>query len=131
MDKNVGNNPYYTDPLAAAWMEKHFDMRFKSEMNVEFSGYKYARLWLEDEINDDAKLYIHPYSLHLLEPHAGDLILLTKEFSVLVIDDPKKGIIAEATFPDGSEGIAELDELKSGKIIQRNGIPFMWPESEK
>jgi hypothetical protein len=104
---------FYTDPLAAAWMEKHFDMKFKSEMTVDFSGYKYARLWLENEVSGDCRLYIHPDSLHLLEPQVGDFLFVG---GMYIRVDNAENIIGIKSMPH------------SAIIIQRNGIPFMWPQ---
>ena len=60
-------------------------------------------------------LEIHPDSLHLLEPQDGD-----------VIDCRQGANNTGCGFQDYLSGINE----PRGKIIQRNGKPFHWPEKE-
>lgn len=98
---------YYTDPLAAAWMEKHFDVRLHvmykdGTLGSPLTGC--ADCW-------SPPYYIHPDSLFLLQARAGDLI---------VEDDKPYFITAFAGIP-----IIDMP------IIQRNGIPFHWPQFEE
>lgn len=70
------------------------------------------------------RIYIHPESLHLLEPIPGDLVQVMGNVGYL---------------PTG-EGFSEKYALRmaranchpyaTGRIILRNGIAFHWPESE-
>lgn len=117
---------YYKDPLATAWMAKHFGMQIFT--------------WGFDAIDDvnaiardtvfipDAPLYqIHPKSLHLLVPQLGDLVTY------------KLGVVGCVGIPytDGPVGVwwagsTGQDPLNgSERIIQRDGIPFHWPESDQ
>lgn len=105
--------PHYKDPLAAAWMAKYHSMRFLkwkwSDLSFQFipSG--------RDKDPDSSKLYIHPDSLHLLEPQDLDLLFRTNGFCQTVgvhIGIPKTKAQIEA----------------GGCIIQRNGKSFIWPE---
>lgn len=111
---------YYTDPLAAAWMAKHFGMAFDIfaqpsgvRVEKEKSTAKYIAM-----LGDAYRCYIHPDSLHLLEPKVGDLLL---------DDDPTDG--ANRTWH--LEGMPDAIKAKWNIIIQRNGIAFMWPEVEE
>jgi hypothetical protein len=100
---------YYTDPLAAAWMAKHFGMRFQRQIDW---GEPFIDITLCDILDsiyesDPYRSYIHPDSLHLLESDpATDLTLY---------------------------GIADVIEMRrpwANRILQRDGKPFFWPEFE-
>lgn len=107
---------YYTDPLAAQWMSSKFEMKFqelvsvmrdevfRDEMRDIFSVH------CVDFIPSMGRYYIHPDSLHLLEPLSGDFII--REDNAQPHRWTGRGV-----------GVR--------KIIQRNGIPFMWPEVEE
>jgi hypothetical protein len=70
---------FYTDPLAAAWMEKHFRMRYSVEglPHATLTALSIRALWASLLEGEDAtvpdRYYIHPDSLHLLEPKKGDI----------------------------------------------------------
>lgn len=97
---------FYTNPLAAAWMAKHFGMRFFCDKFEPFE-YEGTDDILQD-MGEDDKACIHPDSLHLLEPMVGDLVF------------------------NGGRGyyIKQGTCLLRHKVIQRDGKPFFWPESE-
>jgi hypothetical protein len=111
---------FYTDPLAAAWMAKHHEMRFCG------IGYPMTAPANEKDIlgeySDEDGCYqepigifnIHPDSLHLLEPQVGDLA----QFG---IDNYGMWREVEPQYRPNFFGIP---------IIQRNGVAFMWPEVE-
>ncbi len=105
---------YYSDPLAAAWMAKHFGMRFKHDLFEQEECANTLTALLKSvgmgDISMHAKHYIVTESLHLLDPVLLDLIK----------DDDGIGILENDKFKPP----------KSIKIIQRNGIPFHWPEVE-
>lgn len=114
---------FYTDPLAAAWMAKNFGMKFTSGVNstlisVDDLLMGEALGWRLKKDSDDW-VYIHSDSLHLLEPIINDVLWTVKDgfFDVQricdVYDKPK------------------YNTWKLHKIIERNGIPFMWPEFEE
>lgn len=94
---------YYTDPLAAAWMAKHFGMWFTRE------SFHITLCDILDSIYeaDPAKCYIHPDSMRLLEVN------------------PKTDLTLA-----GIANAMEAMPPNANRIIQRNGIPFMWPEGE-
>lgn len=107
---------YYTDPLAAAWMAKHFGMKFYEffpESDVAMIRWK-NKLCVVD------KIYIHPDSLHLLEPKIQDLAIMPCE----------GGGTCFITFNRDKDLMAVKKRSYMIHIIYRNGIPFMWPESE-
>lgn len=104
---------FYTDPLAAAWMARHFGMRPKEEVGSPIVRQFPAPIELP------YRAYIRPDSLHLLEPIDGDLLLVK----------------AQHPFYVSSTNIADLLKCieRDGwiyAILQRNGTAFMWPESE-
>jgi hypothetical protein len=71
--------------------------------------------------------YLHPDSLPLLEPRPGDILV-------------RAGIEEHVTMhnlflfihraPD-TEHLFEGFHEKGGMIIQRNGLPFHWPQAEQ
>ena len=116
---------YYTDVLAAAWMTKHFGMKLTyGYWDADFLGYGIGLIEDCADIEDflclvgkGEKFYIHPDSLHLLKPTAGDFCIASR-----------------LGFPDHAIYILESDDFRedvSIKIIQRNYIPFMRPESDE
>lgn len=141
------NRWYYTDPLAAAWMAAHHNMRF----NTNKIGFSYCYktndlipspqidVWeiVRDTFSIDAgygsleheiaeKYYIHPDSLHLLEPQDGDIAL-----------DADGGAGEYRAFSSKwgcfygcGRDCEGMDTRLPFKIIQRNGLAFHWPESE-
>ena len=110
---------YYDDPLAAAWMEKRHGIKIEFERfgspDSDINTLKSSGLW-----------YIRPDSLHLLVPQQDDLI------------GYKWGSQYEcrSTFYAGNwtikmwPQIIEEDREQEPRIIQRSGIPFMWPKQE-
>jgi hypothetical protein len=95
---------FYTDLLAAAWMAKHFGMRF-------WSGDHEIHLLPFVDSQKKGRWLLHPDSLLLLEPRAGDL-LTGRNRKVFMIYE-------------GGES------LPHARVVERNGIAFMWPESER
>lgn len=117
---------YYTDPLAAAWMHAHHGLDFDAEGR---SGIHVV--WgIELPVRPGPKYYIHPDSLHLLEPQVGDIVAIrvTAEF------DEKNQTFIERTYCNEAEpdtlAIVQKTLSKGGYILQRNGIAFMCPEAE-
>jgi hypothetical protein len=65
---------FYTDPLAAAWMHKHFGFKYYPQ-RVDVgkpTDYQYGIERLPDIFNDGYKSFIHPDYFHLLEPQESD-----------------------------------------------------------
>jgi hypothetical protein len=121
---------FYTDPLAAAWMAKHFGMRFcPDEDGIEFNAYEFhlSEKGFEGEWNMDAILYIHPDSLHLLEPQVGDWGRGPYAGEVIGISES----LITIHVPERHNGKSHFCQPRSEfKVTSRNGSPFMWPESE-
>lgn len=108
---------YYEDPLAAAWMAKHFGMKFKSArgQNMYFDGGSDFRTEKDCGFYAGEYYHIHPSSLHILEPMAGDVGTVYNGHA--------------ANFRDGywEHNDGQREPASEGKIIQRQGIPFHWP----
>lgn len=119
---------YYDDPLAAAYMAKHFGMKFELIMyGVDTKETIHHAIGDEmffwKNINLDTEKFglrycIHPDSLHLLGPQTGDLL----EFR-----DDGHDLTCYRIREEGDWKISDGWFIKS--ITQRNGIPFMWPEA--
>lgn len=127
---------YYDDALAAAFMAKHFGMKFANSIGQElrpsiedngkpFYGHHFNTGKLSTIESDIA--YIHADSLYLLEPMVGDLGSL-KDFvygAVCVLDlDRYRGRLMWLWGDD------QYEELTDGKIILRNNMPFHSPKEE-
>ena len=109
---------YYTDPLAAAWMARHFGMAFErsdgdllldfDDMADDLAIHIASDLW-------DGKYFVHPDSLHLLEPLEADLYATVHGCGWLAI----------------TPGESWKKQCYPFRIIQRDGKPFHWPEPEQ
>ncbi len=91
-----------------------FEERFYLESTIGNEEY------FEDMIHLE-KFYIHPNSLHLLEPQVGDVIYFKTKKGDLILHETITGL----------EPNSKLLIEQGAKIIQRNGIAFMWPEVEQ
>lgn len=112
---------FYTDPLAAAWMAKHFEMRFTngSADNHEVMRSYPSLFELDDGLNRyeyNGKYYIHPDSVYLLKPRKGDRLLWRGYGRT-------EWKYEEAYYHTEMKGWDFL-------ILQRNNIPFMWSDHE-
>jgi hypothetical protein len=120
---------FYTDPLAAAWMAKHHGMKCrvedKGDTEYQWVDMRNVSCYF---VMEEAAYYIHPDSLHLLEPKVGDLILKEGFNDPMLVKDIIAGDVLCKIGWDGS--IERCTDKGYCKIIQRNGIPFMWPESD-
>ena len=130
---------FYSDPLAAAWMCGKFGMCIYTH---GLNNGVHPKRWQDFEetlpsLAKDAidgcedRYYIHPESLHLLDPQVGDLCLFTPHKYGHIEETEKQKEIGgkqhEVVMLDGFYEEASY----FGAIIQRNGIAFMWPESEE
>lgn len=109
---------YYDCPIKAAWMAKYFGMKFEGGYAAQFLALD-AASQIRDK-NERDYYYIHPDSLHLLEPREGDLVKATWV--------GKGAPVSQCLIYNAIEVLGSYWHI--GKIIQRNGIPFMWPEQE-
>ena len=109
---------FYTDPLAAAWMAKHFGMRFMTRKGIGSRGLLFSQLLTAAHMNKEVAYLVSPDSEHMLEPQVGDTISTT---------DWDRGTFRMIT----NDMRLKLSKgLRDVRIIQRNGIAFHWPESE-
>lgn len=170
---------YYTDPLAAAWMAKHFGMKLHSiHTDEQMADYDIPETdrnfdWFDSCIVDGFErdvemvsdaieyiekasdcIYIHPDSLHLLEPQEGDAVEFDRwnwsrkredrgfqdaptGMDYGAIRKTKSTNREDGYFVQISSAGFRWDDNYSGrfslpfKIIQRNGLAFHWPESEE
>lgn len=122
---------FYSEPLAAAWMAKHFGMEFQWFDQADSMlrlGLRLDDLVTEISSKFITQFLIHPDSLHLLEPMVGDMIshLGMRAWRINGVD--------ERTYTHPAVGDEKLDRFTfksdSPRIVQRNGIPFHWPEVE-
>lgn len=115
---------FYTDPLAAAWMQKHFGMRF------EFGELHNPEFAIRHRIYRDEPMtvYLHSDSLPLLEPRGRDLLFKEAEYQAL--DDIR--FAENPNDPDGFHKNLNARFIERGyRIVLRDGKPFFWPESEE
>lgn len=99
----------------AACMAIDFGMQF-TEWRWDADRFCFAPTTANDD-EPDERLYIHPDSLHLMEPQELDILYRTNGYCQTVgvhIGVPKT--------------VAQL--AAGAVIIQRNGLAFHWPESE-
>jgi hypothetical protein len=134
---------YYKDPLAAAWMAKHFAMELycvnddneMAEYDLDESEreYPFAHAMIDDGctaetwgviINESLgrRAYVHPDSLHILEPKLGD-VLYSRVGGGVSVEEMLSEERASQTGPHIIQ--------RGGKVIQRNGKLFFWPESDQ
>ena len=102
---------FYADPLAAAWMTKHFRMKLVAgDFCLQPESVPAFLRKLGDGFTAD-RIFAHPESLPLLEPKVGDV----------VEDDSRSKVrrLTAAHFPY---------QATLRQILQRNGKPFHWPE---
>lgn len=111
---------YYTDALSAAWMAKHFGMRFDVFL-------RRAKLRVQKEIanwGDIARhsaefdFHLHSLSVHLLEPQIGDLVECVElgPNRANVITNPSR--------------LTLVKDYQRVRVVQRGGRSFIWPETE-
>lgn len=117
---------YYTDALAAAWMAKHFGMKFYHPDGDEF-----APVGTSDAVDlfinaeHGQRLYIHHDSLALLEPQSGDIALNCDGDATRLCDDDDTPFQGWTRISTAREFIGTAAE-----IIHRNELAFFWPEVE-
>lgn len=119
---------YYTDPIAAAYMAKHFGMSFdqfrlEHPDDLAHPGYEPNPKGVFIGWTGKRFFYIRPDSLHLLEPKEGDLC--------------EKNSKPTSCHYCGMDRLfnanADTIELYGNDctILKRNGVAFMWPELEE
>ncbi len=122
---------YYDCPIKAALMAKTFEMVFtdKEGHALEIFNDADPATWFYVSSKETGYMrpqsheyYIHPDSLHLLEPQEGDYGLDTR-FSCVAQIIMLNG---ELVCFDGEQNWG----TKHFQTLQRNGKSFIWPESE-
>ena len=120
---------FYTDPIAAAWMEKRHGFIFGNGDSLRSAC---------EAVDPDGKdcpamlFVIHPDSLHLLEPMPGDIVRLDKRM-VECLERSEGGkwrkvwrcVNAYSEFLRCNNWFAP----HVLEIVQRDGKAFIWPES--
>jgi hypothetical protein len=126
---------FYSDPLAAAWMAASFEMAYDSAGLVTEDSIASPRLFMskhafEDKLDihcSDARgrrYYLHPDSVPLLKPKPGDLVKVMGEVGYVPTGKGFADLYAQRLAE------ANCQPHATGRIIQRDGKPFFWPESE-
>lgn len=116
---------FYTEPLAAAWMVKHFGMKFESCQNNGVSA-DYWPLTIAGH-DESQRYYIHPDSLPLLEPQVGDWGRGPYAGEVIGVSES----LITIHVPERHNGKSHFCQPRSEfKVTSRNGVAFMWPEGE-
>jgi hypothetical protein len=122
MNDNLTNRWYYTDPLSAVWMAIHFGVVLQNKKFCRAGDMlpEYIPEMVYDMLKArEEKYYVHPDSLPFLKPQIGDILDIT------ISPSERKTIIeADETLLRNMENWG----MRCNKIIQRNGISFMWPE---
>jgi hypothetical protein len=74
----------------------------------------------EGWFNESVNFYIHPDGPQLLEPQVGDVMYTSLG----------GGISLEEIESEERQAQAHFIVNRGGRIIRRNGIPFIWPETD-
>jgi len=113
---------YYDCPIEAAYMSKYHGIYQQEPLAIGFNAGEYVITRSPHlGLSSDTKYYIHPDSLHLLEPHIGDVCRTNKKLDT--------GFDDVILIEDKSE-LNVYNDVDGFRIIQRNGLSFMWPEHE-
>lgn len=109
---------FYIDPIAAAWMQKHFGMLFDLEVQGTLTpladDFVFSMQHFEYAKKFGIKFLVREESLYLLTSQTGDVVEWPPDTGFLEFR-----ILGEVT-----------DYDRDYKIVLRNGITFMWPERE-
>ena len=121
---------YYTDPLAAAWMAKHFEMRFQGENGPLEINSDEGSTWFCEECDLGHKymvpFYIHPASIAILEPQEYDIYINPR-----IVKKNALGVLPVASGSRQTHWKNCALSYGSLNVIQRNGKAFHWPEVEE
>lgn len=112
----------YNCKIIAAYMAQYHGMKFKSPrgQNLYYDGGADFRAEKDCGIYAGEYYYIHPDSLHLLEPQENDVGMDSKGNLMVFLDGRWR-----------DWGNDEWTLNRPHKIIQRSDKPFHWPESEE
>lgn len=125
---------FYTDPLAAAWMAKHFGMELTRTHCHRADGafgesMRPVPLWIlardvENQVSEAVRYYLHPDSLPLLEPRAGDLVLACTDSPAVLTFVETLSYVVFGDRPPGGDRVVAVRE-----VVRRDGKPFHWPQA--
>lgn len=126
---------YYTDALAAAWMEDKFGMKFVDDRGLNVTIYDpytdgyFISGGVGNYTESPDKAYVSPDSLHILEPQMNDLVkaIINRRNCLSEGDDVYEYGIYGDWFNVGEKFLT----MENVSIIQRNGVAFMMPEVEE
>lgn len=108
---------FYTDPLAAAWMAKHFGMRFCSSPDGVFMDVDMP----VSLIDAGHRGYIHPDSLQVLRP------IPTGEDGTW---NDVCNVVGTRFFGTYDMCLGYGGSPSRIRVVERNGKAFHWPECE-
>lgn len=118
---------YYDNPLAAAWMAKHFGMVFLSpRREILYFDDSQFRRQSDSSLAFSKQYIIAPTILKILEPKIGDIVLNCDQDPARVIPDSKIPGYHEVSLKYAMEWVG-----KEAIIILRDGKPFHWPKKEQ
>ena len=128
---------YYTDPLAAMWMTKHFGVQVTRTHCHRGDG-KFGEsiqpvpIWIlardvERQVSGNVRYYVHPDSLCLLEPKQWDIGQRLQGVPVVICTQDEYQEFRAHNI--GGNYVPFGDPLMDNyfRIIQRNGLAFHWP----
>lgn len=136
---------FYTDPLAAAWMARHHGLKILGPVLEAATGKRITSsrpmpVWIlaraieaaeKGICGDDDKYFVHQDSLHLLDPQIKDCVLIKSEGVVgFIYAGGLFGLHKVLPRKDTQMRIGECYPANDLTIIQRDGVAFMWPESD-
>jgi hypothetical protein len=123
---------YYDCALKAAYMSQHFGMKFASQFAMIL--FDVGGVFSEPRVTSPiGKFYLHADSLRLLDPQLGDIVLYGIHNSTYAEELPVSVDTVRWTrqLVDGCiENVIHPEKRHIRQVIQRNGLAFMWPESE-
>lgn len=136
---------FYTCPLESAYMAKHYGMDFEiwrwdncewnfAAMHDRKKQRNGVTMSVASKILQNRganRFYIHPDSLHLLVLQKDDILItaangVSAPYAVAKVNDDN----GAASLYSASNIKLGMSMFDSWKIIQRNGLAFMWPERE-
>jgi hypothetical protein len=117
---------FYTDALAIAWMEEKHGFSFVDGAGNEVTVVDGAIIAnaFGDKSSVVNNAYVHPDSLPLLEPKDGDLVCANVSYDGVTSLAPLFAYVVWGELRAGMN-VANVE-----RIVERNGMAFMWPESE-
>lgn len=132
---------FYTDPLKAAWMAKHFNIAFMEDTTLDSTPDDARNVCLDTAYEADCgwgrvengKYYIEPDCYGMLKPQVGDIVTWTLNHG-----DDDEELVIKKVLQDGQVDIKWITHFFNDnqfcrynrKITQRYGKVFFTPETE-